>query len=151
MHKDWVEIASFSQPVEAHLARTRLESEDIPCVVRDEYLVRVNWLLSNAIGGVKVMVPKWEAAHARDVLRPQPHLVVVADDGVVSEGVDGDLICPNCRSYDVYFHRFSQRIAGLAWLAFGFIVPWVSRKWVCKQCGYEWKERRPKGEQRKRD
>jgi hypothetical protein len=151
MQQDWVEVASFSQPVEAHLARTRLESEDIPCVVKDEYLIRVNWLLSNAIGGVKLMVPQWEADRARDILRPKPHLVVVADDGVVPEWADVDLICPNCHSYDVYFHRFSLRVASLAWLAFGFIVPWISRKWVCTQCGYEWKERRPKGEQRESD
>jgi hypothetical protein len=127
--------------VEAHLARTRLESEGIQCVVRDEYLVRVNWLLSNAIGGVKLMVPEWEADRARDILRPRPRLVVVADETDVA-GED-ELICPRCRSYDVYFHRFNQRIAGLAWLMFGFIVPWLSRKWVCKQCGYEWKERVP--------
>ena len=29
-------------------------------------------------------------------------------------------------------------------LAFGFLLPWLSSKWVCTQCGYEWKERRPR-------
>lgn len=141
MSQDWVTVATFSHPVEAHLAKTKLESEGIACVVIDEYLVRVNWLLSNAIGGVKVMVPGWEADRARDALRPAPHLVVVADPEDAANPSHGDLICPNCRSYDVYFHRFSRRIAGVFWLFFGFIVPWLSRKWVCKQCGYEWKER----------
>lgn len=144
MSAKWVAVASYSQPVEAHLARTRLESEGIQCVVRDEYLVRVNWLLSDAIGGVKLMVPEWEAERARDILRPQPRLVVVADAGQPPGDDDDELVCPRCRSYDVYFHRFSRRIAGLAWLMFGFIVPWRSRKWVCTQCGYEWKERVPR-------
>jgi len=140
MSAHWVEIASFSQPVEAHLARTKLESEGITCVVRDEYLIRVNWLLSNAVGGVKLMVPTWEAERAREILRPKPRLVEVADiEG--SHGPDGELICPHCRSFDVYYHRFNRRVAGLAWLFFGFIVPWRSDKWVCMQCGYEWKER----------
>ena len=49
MSKNWVTVASFSQPFEAHLAKTRLEAEEIPCVVSDEYLVRVDWLLSNAV------------------------------------------------------------------------------------------------------
>ena len=78
---EWVKVASFSQPFEAHLARTRLEAEGIACVVSDEYLVRVDWLLSNAIGGVKLMVPAGEAARAREALRPRPHLVVVAQAG----------------------------------------------------------------------
>jgi len=140
MH-NWVAIASYSRPMDAHLARTKLESEGITCVVNDEYLIRVNWLLSNAIGGVKLMVPEWDEQRARELLRPQPRLVVVADGETVDcEG--GDLICPSCRSYDVYFHRFNRRIAGVFWLMFGFVVPWLSRKWVCKQCGYQWKERR---------
>ena len=143
MNMDWVAVATFSQPIEAHLARTKLESEGIVCVVADEYLIRVNWLLSNAVGGVKLMVPRWEADRARDILRPVPRLVVVADAEEAESAQPGELICPNCRSYDVYFHRFSRRIAGIFWLMFGFIVPWRSRKWVCMQCGYEWKERYP--------
>jgi hypothetical protein len=135
---DWVTVATFSQPVEAHLARTKLESEGVECVVSDEYLVRVNWLLSNAVGGVKLRVPEWEEHRARDVLRPRPRLVVVADDHDPSR--EGETICPNCRSYDVYYRRFSRRAAGVFWLFFGFIVPWLDRRWLCKQCGYEWKE-----------
>jgi Putative prokaryotic signal transducing protein len=135
---EWVKVASFSQPFEAHLARTRLEAEGIACVVSDEYLVRVDWLLSNAIGGVKLMVPAGEAAHAREALRPRPHLVVVAQAGTPA---DGEMICPRCRSYDVYYSHYSRRIAGVFILLLGFLVPWRDRRWTCTQCGYEWKER----------
>ncbi|HEX5130944.1 MAG TPA: DUF2007 domain-containing protein [Candidatus Krumholzibacteria bacterium] len=138
MPSDWVTVASYSQPIEAHLARTKLESEGIPCVMGDENLVRVDWLLSNAVGGVKIMVPAWDVEQAREILRPQPRLVVVAEEG---EPADGELICPRCRSYDVYYQRFSQRVAGLFILLFGFLIPWRDRRWTCKQCGYEWKER----------
>jgi hypothetical protein len=135
---EWVTVASFSQPIEAHLARTRLEAEGIPCVVGDENLVRVDWLLSNAVGGVKLKVPFHAAEQARDVLRPRPHLVVVAQEG---EAADGEMICPRCRSYDVYSRRYSQRVAGFFILLFGFLIPWRDRRWTCKECGYEWKER----------
>jgi rubredoxin len=140
----WITVATYSQPVQAHLARTQLESEGIRCVVGDEHLVRVDWLLSNAIGGVKLKVHSTDAEHAREVLRPKPRLVVVAEPGTSRYGgvEDDDLICPRCRSFDVYFHRFDKRIAGVFWLAFGFIVPWLARKWECKQCGYSWRERR---------
>jgi rubredoxin len=140
MAGEWITIATFSQPVEAHLARTRLESEGITCVVSDEYLVRVNWLLSDAVGGVKLRVPSWDAPRAREILRPKPRLVVVADAAVDPHTAsDEDMICPRCRSFDVYYTRFSRRAAGLFMLVFGFILPWLDRRWLCKQCGYEWK------------
>ncbi len=138
MQREWVTIAAFSQPIEAHLARAKLESEGIACMVGDEYLVRVDWFLSNAIGGVKVMVPAWEVERARDVLRPRPRLVVVANTG---DPADGDMICPRCRSYDVYYRRYSRRVSSFFILLFGFLIPWRDRRWSCTQCGYEWKER----------
>jgi hypothetical protein len=131
----WIAVASFSQPVEAHLARTKLESEGIPCVVGDENLVRVDWLLSNAVGGVKLMVPAGELERAREALRPRPRLVVVSNDPP-----EGEMICPRCHSDDVYYSRFNRRIAGFFILLLGFLIPWRDRRWACTQCGYEWKE-----------
>jgi hypothetical protein len=138
MNGNWITVASFSQPVEAHLARTRLESEGITCVVSDEYLVRIDWFLSNAVGGVKLLVPAWEAARARDLLRPRPRLLVV---GNADAPADGEMICPRCHCDDVYYTRYSRRVAGVFILLLGFMIPWRDRRWTCKQCGYAWKER----------
>jgi ribosomal protein S27AE len=134
---DFVTVATFARPVEAHLARTKLESEGIPCFVTDEQLVQVNWLFPNVIGGVKLKVPASYAPRAKDILRPRPRLVVVADaDAKIPED---ELICPRCRSFDVYRHK--QRLAAVATALFGSILPWHIRKWVCKQCGYQWKDK----------
>ncbi len=138
MSGQWITVATYSQPVEAHLARTKLESEGITCLVSDEHLVRVNWMLSNAVGGVKLRVPSWDEAHAREVLRSRPRLVAVADEADLEAD---DVICPSCHSDDVYYSRFSRRAAGVFWLVFGFIVPWLDRRWMCKRCGYKWKAR----------
>lgn len=135
MSKNWVTVASFSQPFEAHLAKTQLEADGITCVVSDEYLIRVDWLLSNAVGGVKLMVPVWEAERAKDILRPRPRLVAVAPPE--SE----ELICPRCHCDDVYYTRYSHRVGALFILLLGFLIPWRDRRWTCKQCGYAWKER----------
>ena len=136
MSKNWITVASFSQPFEAHLAKTRLEAEGVTCVVSDEYLIRVDWLLSNAVGGVKLMVPVWEADHARDILRPRPRLVMAAASGSSEE-----MICPRCHCDDVYYTRYSRRVAGVFMLLLGFLLPWRDRRWTCKVCGYAWKER----------
>jgi hypothetical protein len=47
-------VATFSKPEEAHLFRTRLEAAGIPAYVQDEHLIQMDWLYSNAIGGVRV-------------------------------------------------------------------------------------------------
>jgi hypothetical protein len=137
MTSEWIAVASYSQPVEAHLARTKLESEGIPCVVNDEHLVRVDWFLSNAVGGVKLMVPRTEAQRARDALRPRPRLVAVAGRRATA---DGETVCPRCRSDDVYYSRYNRRVAGVFILLLGFLIPWRDRRWTCTECDYQWKE-----------
>jgi hypothetical protein len=49
-------VASFSQPMDAYLLRARLEGSGITAYIRDENLVTLDWLYSNAVGGVKVDV-----------------------------------------------------------------------------------------------
>ena len=63
-----VTIATFSFPHEAQFARMRLEAMDIPSFIADEHTVSVNWLYSDAIGGIRLQVPAAFAAQARDVL-----------------------------------------------------------------------------------
>jgi hypothetical protein len=64
----WITIATFSMAAEAHLARLKLENEGVACVIVDEHLISTNWLLSPAIGGIKLQVPEELAGQAREVL-----------------------------------------------------------------------------------
>jgi len=141
MFERWVTVATFVEPTEAHLARTRLEAEGIPCALANEFLARV--LPANAVGGVRLMVAPADKQRARDILRPRPQLVVVAEPGA-EPASDGERICSRCRSYDVYFFEHDGGYSALIDLFFGFLRPWRSHKWICKQCGYEWKERAQK-------
>ncbi len=63
-----VTLIKCSLPGEAHAIRVRLESEDIPVFLFDEFTVTMDWLLSNAIGGVKVQVPEPYLERARAIL-----------------------------------------------------------------------------------
>src|SRR6516164_6008964 len=51
-----VTVATFHEPVAAALARNFLESEGIPAVLFDEDTIATNWMLSGAIGGIKLQV-----------------------------------------------------------------------------------------------
>jgi hypothetical protein len=61
-------VAAYSKPEEAHLIRSVLEGNGVTAYVRDEHIVALDWLYSNAIGGVKVEVADEDLARAREIL-----------------------------------------------------------------------------------
>lgn len=63
---NWVELISFSNPQEAHLAKAKLESEGIDVILKDELTTQLNFYSSIAIGGVKLLieVSDYEKAYA---------------------------------------------------------------------------------------
>ena len=66
---NWIQIATFTLPQDAHLAKTKLESEGIQVVLKDELTTQVINYYSNAIGGVKLLVEKPEAKRAKQILK----------------------------------------------------------------------------------
>ncbi len=60
-------IARFQEPWEAHIFRARLEAEGIPASVLHEHQVWVNWVYSNALGGVQVQVADEHVAAAQAI------------------------------------------------------------------------------------
>ena len=104
-----VTIAAFSEPIEAHLARSRLECEGIGCTLADEHIVGVYWLSASAVGGVKLQVRERDREHALRVLEETS-----ARPASSAEWVTGDLDaprCPSCGSLRVDRERFDRRRA----------------------------------------
>ncbi len=97
--EDLVTVATFSYPIEAYLAKTRLDWEEIPCFVADDRLVTWNWLYSRAIGGVRLQVRSgdWEAA--LDVLEAPP----LDEAELEAQAGPDDPRCPDCDSSQVHF------------------------------------------------
>lgn len=65
---NWITIARYSLPYEAHLDRARLESEGILSIIADEYTINMQWLYSNAMGGVRLQVDEPDLARAAEIL-----------------------------------------------------------------------------------
>ncbi len=61
-------IATFSNPVEANLAKNRLESAGIKTFLEGQETVGMAWHLTNAFGGIKLQVLESDAADARAIL-----------------------------------------------------------------------------------
>jgi len=124
-----VTIGSYSTPYEAGLVRAELEAFDIDASLVDADTISVNWLWSNALGGVKVQVLESEVEDALRVLAAQPGEEPDASAATV---------CPRCGSADTHYF-LDKRASFLTWLVLGLpVVPAFSRR-ACGGCGFKWK------------
>jgi hypothetical protein len=89
-----VTIATFSFPHEAHIAKAHLDSVGIPSFVADEYTVNMYWLLSNAMGGVRLQVPAEFVAQAQEVLNGPTEIVPISESEMPPEPEPA--VCPYC-------------------------------------------------------
>ncbi|MFQ5482880.1 MAG: DUF2007 domain-containing protein [Nitrospinaceae bacterium] len=93
MPENLVTAATFSQPYEAHLAQQRLQEAGIPAFIVNEHTISINWLYSNALGGVQVQVPEDRVQEARGLLAEDRSRDM---DPVYEDPV----LCPSCGSFD---------------------------------------------------
>jgi tetratricopeptide (TPR) repeat protein len=76
-----VTIGRFSHATEAYIPKTRLEAESVWAFVADAETVTMNWLYSNAIGGVKLQVREADVERALEILNRQPEPVAEDERG----------------------------------------------------------------------
>jgi Putative prokaryotic signal transducing protein len=133
-----VTLRQFRDLPEALMAKGALESAGIESFLADDNMVRLDWFLSNLIGGIKIKVKPEDLEAAQQILdQPIPA-------GFEVEGV-GDYqqpSCPRCGSLDVTFQQLNQPVAyGSAWLRLPFPVHY--KAWHCRACDNEWKNAAP--------
>lgn len=130
-----VTVRQFRDLPEALLAKGMLESSGITCSLANENLVRLDWFISNFIGGVKLQVAPEDAALAMSVLnQPVPENFEVEGVGKFEQPR-----CPACRSLDIAFEELNKPVA-YATAYFGVPIPLSERTWRCFTCGRRWKE-----------
>jgi len=65
----FIQLTSFDNYIEAHMVMGNLQQENINCWLKDEYSVTIDPMLSNAIGGIKLMVAEAQVERAVGLLR----------------------------------------------------------------------------------
>jgi len=63
-----VTVASYDDAVSARLAFNHLREAGLPAVLMDENTVAMDWLLSNAIGGIKIQVNPKDVTAAQQLI-----------------------------------------------------------------------------------
>ncbi len=129
-----VTIRQFRDLPEALLAKGSLESAGIECFLRDENLVRLDWFISNFVGGVKLCVGAEDVLKAKALL-DQPILEGLYVHGV---GLYEQPRCPKCNSLDVSFQELDP--AAYLSMAVNVPIPFHRSAWRCRACEAEWED-----------
>ena len=144
--EELITIANFSHPTEADPVVAWLESEGIECFVTNEHTVTMNWLYSNAIGGVGVQVKVADVEQANEILQAVLGPDAVGDEPTSSDpGTDhgsnatSDIRCPRCGSENVYYEKFSRRLVFASWALLSVPLPFFKKKWKCRECEHLFK------------
>jgi Putative prokaryotic signal transducing protein len=126
-------LRRYRDLTEALVAKSILDSAEIESFLADDNLVRMDWLHSNLISGVKLLVCAKDADAANELLDE------IAPTQFDVEGL-GEYLqpkCPKCGSMDV-----SDNVQDKYVKAAGFIpgLPLKSTRpgWTCQSCGDNW-------------
>lgn len=129
MTENLVTIGRYSTPYEANMAKSHLESEGIPAFIADEYTVGMNWLYSNALGGVKVQVPESMAAEAQQILTAE-----IQHSATCETNAETCIKCGSKNTEDF----LDKRSAFLTWALLGLPLFLPTEKKRCNDCGHRW-------------
>lgn len=130
-----VVVGAFSHPHEAHLACSALAAAGLDATVADAHIVAADWLVSNAVGGVKVLVRAEDAAEAHAVLEST---AVVDRDDESRFGSGEQYVarsCPRCGSESIVRVTRGRRFAIASWLIAGVPLFPVWQQHQCRTCG----------------
>ncbi len=121
MESKFYHLASFEYVADVQIVKGKLESEGIPVFLRDENTLNSDPLISNAIGGVKLLVYASDKDMAIDIYND---IRAYAQDSF-----GNPMVCPNCKAQksEPYYNR-----KGIFYKLFPFFE---KRKYKCLNCG----------------
>lgn len=126
-------LKTFDNSIEAHLLKSKLESENIECFIIDENMVTLNPLYSNAVGGIKLSI------ESADLQKAQIIINEIETQKNNSEIIN--LKCPNCDATDFYdfksFRGFKGILSLILTVSFLVYPIFFKRVYKCKNCGKE--------------
>ncbi|MBA2248773.1 MAG: DUF2007 domain-containing protein [Chitinophagaceae bacterium] len=126
-----VVLRAFDNYFLANIILTKLRDAGIECYLKDEYMVTIDPILSNAIGGIKLVVKKEIEEEARAML--------YTFDNEYKE----NSTCPNCGSHDIVLlpkQSMENMITAVASWLFSTYAVSAENIYKCKHCGFESEE-----------
>jgi len=126
----FVTIQVYDNYVSAHIAKGRLEEDNIACWLKDENTVTLDPILTNAVGGIKLMVSEVQAERA---------LIILRETEARHKALHP---CPQCDSQNVELVSSARKASN--WLsafiglfATNYAIP-IEKVMHCFNCGHEY-------------
>ena len=131
-----VVVRTFTNVPDAHVARSVLDAAGIPTHLADDNIIAADWLYSNAVGGVKLLVPSDRLDEAIAVLDtlPQDGEPSLLDSLGEPQHASEDM-CPRCGGQQFEPVTRGRRWAALTWLLVGVPLVPIHRARRCRLCG----------------
>lgn len=127
---DFIPIFSYDNYVSAHIAMGRLEEDGIKCWLKDEHTVTIDPILTNALGGIKLMVAATQAERASGILRE-----LAGKNKALHP-------CPKCGSLNIELITTPRKASNWISVLLGFFfisyaMP-IDKAYHCFNCGHEY-------------
>lgn len=113
------------------MLRLRLEAGGVPAYLDNENLVQMDWMFSDATGGVRVLIAEEDFERAQEILAEIP----------LESGSSERPLCPRCSSSETAPDERPRRWAFLSLLLLGFPLMISKTKWRCHHCRHGWNEK----------
>ena len=125
-------IKTFDNPIDAHIIKTKLESEGIMCYITDENTIGLNPMLNIALGGVKLNVAAEDVAVALQIIEESDNQPIADNQGTT-------ISCPACNSTHILNNINDQKgfkaiLASLLSLLTMSYPIYTKKSYLCKDC-----------------
>lgn len=132
VENDYKIIARFTYPAEASIIKGKLESEGIVVDMLDYHTINTDPLVSDAIGGVKLVVKHKDVPRAKSILN------AVSAYSLTDNGTP--VKCPQCNAEKTVFTTsvtsFKAFVAWFVGLVLG-ALPWHTKyEYRCSSCNH---------------
>jgi Putative prokaryotic signal transducing protein len=139
--RDLATIRKFRDLPEALLAKGSLDSAGIEAFLVDDNMVRMDWFISNLLGGIKLVVDAENAEVANEILNQ----AIPENFDVEGVGEFHQPRCPRCQSLDISFEELDKPIA-YGSLFVRAPIPIHREGWICHSCRHAWESDEAEGE-----
>jgi hypothetical protein len=132
---NFILFQSFSNYIDAHILLGRFQDAGLDCWLKDENVVTINPLWTDATGGIKLMVAENQLKEATRLFAQY------------SAERKEAFTCPSCNSGNIEYISSDRKAVNwlsvvLGFLFFNYAMP--IKTWRCFDCGIEFKEPKEK-------
>jgi hypothetical protein len=128
---NFAQVRSFDNYISANIMQGKLEAEGIYCYLADDNTSTIFPVLSNPIGGIKLMVAETDVTKVESILAE------------FDSAYKQTLTCPQCGSQNVEYISKSNTTNWLSaiffWLLGNYAIA-AEQTYHCYNCGFEFEE-----------